>query len=201
MLRLRYLSNVYQKRLVRPMYAQTQATPYAAFLDSSVVTPDLVSFNSTYTFPGALFLYQSGAVPGTVMSKGVGENVLFATGGAPATGPTGDATQPLQAFGLLANFVGGNLDELFGANNVGVWRGPDSVYEILAPGFNPAGLSAAYAAATTAGLPVYLYAGADSRLCCDGSGSPFAGSAGNRQIVAQLVDMPATDRIIIDLKV
>jgi hypothetical protein len=32
MLRLKNLSNKYQKRLIRPIYAQTQATPYCDFL-------------------------------------------------------------------------------------------------------------------------------------------------------------------------
>lgn len=191
MLRLRNLRNKYQKRLIRPLYAQTQATPYAAVLD-----PTFRDANHQYQIPTAApsaFLYLNGLVPGTVMVKGVAENVLVSAGGA--------GTPFNQAFGLLANFVGGDLDELGEENFVGVWRGPDSVYEILAPGFNPAGLSAAYAAATTAGLPVFLYAGPDGRLCCDGGSSPFAGAAGNRQIVAHLIDAPSPNRIVVDLKV
>jgi hypothetical protein len=40
MQRITKLSNKYQKRLIRPLYAQTQATPYAAYLDPSLRNSD-----------------------------------------------------------------------------------------------------------------------------------------------------------------
>jgi len=200
MLRIRYLDNIYQKRTLRLLYGQT-ATPYAAVLDPSLLGPgqgDPDTFTDTYTFPAAAYTYQGGLVPGTVMQRGTaGENVLIASGVA-GTG-TGLINEP-QAFGLLANFVGGNLDELGGDPYVGVWLGQDSVYEILSPAFNSTGLAAAYAAATP-GYPVLLYAGLDGRLCVGGAGGPFGGAAGNRQVVANLLNVPSASRIVIQLLV
>jgi len=123
-----------------------------------------------------------------------GEKVTVATGAAGGAG-----LNPPQVFGLLANFVGGELDDLGGENYVGVWRGPDSVYEILAPGFDDTGLSAAWDAATQ-GVPVPLAAGADGRLAYGGTvGS--SGTLGNKQVVAYLIERPSASRIIVDLRV
>lgn len=201
MLRIRNLKNKYNKRLIRPLYAQTQATPYAAVLDDS-----FRDVTGTLTFTGASFLYKGGLVPGTVMC-GRGDKVTVATGAAPATSFQGSGaagqtlTGPLP-FGLLANFVGGELDDIGDENYVGVWRGPDSVFEILAPGFNDTGLSASWDASTQ-GLPVPLYAGADGRLCGVNSGATGinAANAGTRVPVAFLVERPSASRIIVDLKV
>jgi len=195
MQRIRNLKNKYQKRLIRPLYAQTQATPYAAVLDDT-----LRDSEGTYVLTGASFKLKGGLVPGTVMVA-KGEKVLVATGADPAAAfvVNAAATQggPL-AFGLLANFVGGELDDLGDENYVGVWRGPDSVFEILAPGFNDTGLSAAWTAAT-AGNPVPLYAGLDGRLTYLAPGAHPA--AGNKQVVAYLIERPSASRIVVDLKV
>jgi hypothetical protein len=53
MLQVRNLSNVFQKRLIRPLYAHTQATPYAAVLDASCATRTVHSVPplSTDTLP------------------------------------------------------------------------------------------------------------------------------------------------------
>lgn len=187
MLRPTKLANKNQKRLIRPLYAQTQAYPYAAVLDSSLYDTDNVfvkplSGTGTPTRTADAFTYKNGLVPGTVMVKGAGDGVLVTAGL--------DAVN--QTFGLLANFVGGELDDLQGELFVGVWRGIDSVFEILAPGYNDTGLQAAYAAAT-AGVPVPLYAGTDGRL------SATAGS--NRLVVANLIERPSASRIVVDLRV
>jgi len=113
-----------------------------------------------------------------------------------AASTTGGALQ--LHFGLLANFVGGELDDLGDETSVGVWRGPDSVYEILAPGFNDTGLLTAWTNSVT-GQPVALYAGADGRLCEVGQLS--GGVASSRQVVAYLIERPNQNRIIVDLKV
>lgn len=191
MLRIRNLKNKYNKRLIRPLYAQTQATPYAAVLDSSLREAD-----GTFDFLGNTsvdpFLYKGGLVPGTVVVR-KGEAV------SPAVGAD---TAALRAFGLLANFVGGELDDLGDENFVGVWRGPDSVFEILAPAFDDTGLAAAWDTSiagdlltgTVAGLPVPLYAGTDGRL-------KYLSSPGNREVVAHLIERPSASRIVVDLKV
>jgi hypothetical protein len=189
MLQVRTISNVFQKRLIRPLYAHTQATPYAAVLDPSLRNAD-GSFRAplaTDTLPlarsAAAFTLQGGIVPGTVVVKGAGESAVVASG----------ANVAEQPFGLLANFVGGTFDDLKDNNEVGVWRGPDSVWELLAPAFNDTGLAAAYAAATP-GNPVKLYAGTDGRLT---SASP----GGSAIVVAHLIERTSASKITIDLKV
>lgn len=190
MLRVRNLSNALVKRPLRALYAQTQATPYSAVLDPSLRNVD-GSFRkpvATDTLPVArsadAFTLQGGLVPGTVMLKAAGEGVVVATGADSAN---------LIPFGLLANFVGGTLDDIQDENMVGVWRGPDSVWELLAPAFDDTGLASAYADATP-GNPVKLYAGVDGRLVANGSPS-------NRVVVAHLVERTSASRIVIDLKI
>jgi hypothetical protein len=189
MLRIRNLSNKFQKRTIRPLYAQTQATPYAATLHSALRSsdgsfrPPVTADTTPVDYTANSFLLKGGLVPGTVMIKGPGETVLPARGG--------DVTD--RPFGLLANFVGGELDDLGDEDFVGVWRGPDSVFELLAPAFDDTGLAAAYAAAA-AGAPVKLFAQPDGRL-----GSTNPGS--NAVVVADLVERVSASRIVIDLKV
>lgn len=188
MLRIRHLRNVYQKRLIRPLYAQTQATPYAAVLADEMVASKESGDWTTLAGPTP-FVYKGGVVPGTVMVA-KGEQVTVASGAG-----TGGSAQV--HFGLLANFVGGELDDLGDENFVGVWRGPDSVYEILAPGFNDEGLEALWGAAAV-GQPVPLYAGNDGRL---GGVTSAAVSDTPGQVVAYLIERPNANRIVVDLKV
>jgi hypothetical protein len=193
MQRLTKLSNKFQKRLIRPLYAQTQATPYAAYLDPSLRNSDksfrkpLAADTTGGGFPltrsADAFTLKNGLVPGTVVVKGVGDGVVVANGA--------DSVD-VKPFGLLANWVGGELDDLGDENYVGVWRGPDSVFELLAPAFDDTGLAAAYSAAT-AGNPVKLFAKPDGRL--------GTGTIANRVVVAELVERVSASRIVIDLKV
>lgn len=190
MLRVRNLSNALVKRPLRALYAQTQATPYAAVLDPSLRNVD-GSFRAPLaddTLPiarsAAAFTLQGGLVPGTVMVKGAGEGMVVHNG-----------VGTLQPFGLLANFVGGTLDDIQDENMIGVWRGPDSVWELLAPAFDDTGLAAAYAAATP-GAPVKLYAGVDGRLTAT---VPAAGASSI--VVAHLVERTSASRIVVDLKI
>jgi hypothetical protein len=105
------LSNPAQKRTLRPLYANHQATPWGGFLD-----PNLnVSFD---------------ILPGTVMQRLYGE--VFA----PYTGAAG--TVP---FGLSALFVapalGVNEVSSTGTGLFTVWVGGDqAVFEVLAPAFD-----------------------------------------------------------------
>lgn len=112
---------------------------------------------------------------------------------------SGTGGSPYQnTFGLLANFVGGNLDELAGNPYIGVWRGFDSTYVLLAPAFNSQGLQAQWAAMTP-GNPVPLYAGPDGRLCAAGTGTPLSGGAGSQQEVAYIVNYQAPSLLEINL--
>ena len=189
MLQVRTVSNALQKRLIRPLYAHTQATPYAAVLDASLRNSDgsfrkpLAADTTPLARSADAYTLQNGLVPGTVVVKGAGESVVVASGANAAEEP----------FGLLANFVGGNFDDIKDENNVGVWRGPDSVFEILAPAFDDTGLAAAYASATP-GNPVELYAGTDGRLV-------HVASPGSRIAVAKLIERTSASKIVIDLKV
>lgn len=190
MLRLKNLRNKFQKRLVRPLYAHTQAYPYAATLDSTLrnsdgsfrrpLSTDTTGGGYPLTRSASAYVLQNGLVPGTVMVKSADGEAVAVHNGA-------DSIEP---FGILANFVGGDLDDLGDEDNVGVWRGYDGVFEILAPAFDDTGLAAAYAAAT-AGDPVELQAGADGRLVLATSGV----------VVAKLVERVSASRIIIDLRV
>ena len=197
MLRLKNLANKYQKRTCRPLYANTQATPYAATLhnynanngfraaDGSLQVPPKKNGSAPSTFT-----LKNGLVPGTVLARVKGtEQVTVATGA--------DYEVP---FGLLANFVGGDLDEGFSGdslqNSVGVWRGPDAVFEILAPAFGTVSTVSGASDSTVVASndsAVTLYAGSDGLLTTT---KPNTNSVG----VARLIEN-GTNRIVVDLLV
>ena len=197
MLRVKNLSNKYQKRLIRPEYAQTQATPYAVTLDDSFRDSDgslllpLSGDNDGVqngvdgfaTRTAAAHTTKGSLTSGLVAVRTVGEKITIATG----------ADVAEQPFGLLANFVGGDLDDVGDENQVGVWRGPDSTYTLLAPAFDDDGLAAAFDAAD-AGIPVLLHAKPDGRL-------GYLDTPGSRVPVARLIGRPSASRIVVDLLV
>lgn len=195
MLRITNLSNAMQKRTLRVLHGQTQATPYAGTLDATLrntdgsfrapLSGDAIA-NSGLARTANTYTLQGGLVPGTVMVKTLGEAFV------PANGAAAAAPVP---FGLLANFVGGTLDDLQDSNEIGVWYGPGSVYEVLFPAFDDTGLAAAYTATATAAgrAPVLLYAQADARL---GSTQPAGAPA-----VAQLIERRSAGVIQIKLLV
>lgn len=120
MFRLNSFTNVTQKRTLRPLYAQSQATPYSGFLSTS--------------WTKAVDIY-----PGMVMAKLAGE--VFTLAGTASGGGVLPATAGLiRGFGLADLFVAPTLgiDEttLSGLNVFPVWQGgPDATFEILAPAF------------------------------------------------------------------
>lgn len=197
MLRLKNLANKYQKRTCRPLYANTQATPYAATL-----TADYRDETGALDIPAAVIVTGSkgSLLPGQVVTRITGtEEVKVITGN--------DDTDAQYPFGLLANFVGGDLDEGFSGdslqNSVGVWRGPDAVFEILAPAFSADGSGTVDGQSIQDGIDendpsgeVPLYAGDDGRLV-----SIADGDKGTRVPVARLVEKASATRIIVDLKV
>lgn len=190
MLRVRSLSNQYKKRPLRALYAQTQATPYSGTIHTSLRNTD-GSFRAplaTDTLPiarsAAAALDQGGLMPGTVMVKSAGESFVVHNGVA-----------GVRAFGLLANFVGGQIDEIGDENSIAVWRGPDSVWELLKPAFDDTGLAAAYATASNGGTSVPLYAQPSGLL-----GGTVPASATEVDIIARLIEYTPT-KIIVDLKV
>ena len=159
------LSNPAQKRTLRPLYANHQATPWGGFLD-----PDLdVDFD---------------ILPGTVMQRLYGE--VFA----PYTGAD-DGSVP---FGLSALFVAPRL----GVNEVSstgtglftVWVGDgQATFEVLAPAFDT---EADWPTVSNTGPgQTLLTANAQGRLTPEGATSNNA--------IAELVDIPSPDKIVIRL--
>jgi hypothetical protein len=161
MIRLRYLANKFQKRTLRVNFNQFRAQPYPGTMDAS-----LGASGSTFTSPySGAFTYQGGLVPGQVMVHDYTTPGDAADAFSLSTGAAG-----VIPYGLLANFVGGNLDELGDENHIGVWNGVGSQVTLLAPAFNDAAAGtdgtsiASAAAAATPGSPVLLYACNDGRL-------------------------------------
>src|SRR5688572_4233393 len=177
MLRIRNLSNAMQKRTLRVLHGQTQATPYAGTLHPALRNVD-GSFRAPITadttpidYTANTFTVQGGLPAGLVMARSQGEAFL--------PHPGNNTARP---FGLLANFVGGTLDDLQDSNEIGVWYGVGSVYEVLYPAFDDTGLAAAHAAAgVTAGNPVLLYAQTSGLLGVTNPG-------GNSTPVAELIE-------------
>lgn len=178
-----------QKRLIRPAYAQTQGFPYAATLDPSLRNADgtlrlpingdslpLARTANAYTLGST-----NSMIPGLVMVKTTGEYVTVANG----------ANAAVQPMGLLGQWVGGTFDNLGQNNQVGIWMGPDSTYELLAPAWNDATVSAAVTAAG-AGQQVLLYAGTDGRLT-------YVASPGSQVAVARVMDRPSASRLVIQM--
>lgn len=123
MFRVNSITNITQKRTLRPLYAQHQATPYGGFLSSS--------------WTKAVDIY-----PGMVMAKLAGE--VFTLAGTSTGGGVLPATAGLiRGFGLSALFCAPTLgiDETqyphdSSLNVFTVWQGgPDATFEILAPAF------------------------------------------------------------------
>lgn len=158
-----------QKRLLRVVQGQTQATPTSGYLDPSLrntsggirvpLSTDKAgevasgaAAASPFTRTGTAFTFEGSLTPGLVLVKTVGENYAIADGGT-ATG----------VFGLLGQWVGGTFDGVKNTNNISAWQGPDSVYDLLAPGFNPEEI-ATKVAENKEGKDVPLYAGKDGRL-------------------------------------
>jgi hypothetical protein len=174
------VANPAQKRTLRPIYAQHQATSYGGFLDPA--------WARTFDI-----------LPGTVMSRLTAEVFTPFTTGSSGTSVVGSGAPVLPStnakpFGLSALFVAPNLgiDEVTatGTNLCTVWvGGPDAVFEILAPAFD---LNANWAGLNpTDGGRVLLTANNVGLLTPTG--------ATNFNAVAELVDVESTDVILVRL--
>lgn len=123
MFRINSITNVTQKRTLRPLYAQHQATPYGGFLSPS--------------WTKAVDIY-----PGMVMAKLAGE-VFTLAGTASGGGVLPTTAGLIRGFGLSALFVAPTLgiDETQYPNDSSlnvftVWQGaPGNVFEVMAPAF------------------------------------------------------------------
>lgn len=170
MIRARKLSNVHKKRSIRPLYSHHQATPYASFLDTASVTTTVVS-------------------PGMVATRiGVSERM-----GIPGVGGVSNVAIP---FGLFANFINGDMDELGDGTEIGVWRGgPDATFEVLSDALSS---NASWTAASTANQAVfYGKTGNFGKLTL--AGLDGGAVAGTDPTVARLIEAPSNNKIIIHL--
>ena len=161
------LSNPAIKRTIRPLYAQHQATPWAGFLDP--------------TWDNSFDIF-----PGTVMTRVTKE--VFR----PYTGATGQVP-----FGLSCFFVAPRLgvDEVIdtGSNMFSVWvGGDDSLFEVLAPAFDAAGIPAL---ATNGSVQLLTGGTADNN-----KGKLTATGATAANAIAELIDVVSADKIVVRLR-
>lgn len=183
MLRLTNLANKYQRRTLRVLYGQTQAYPYDAQLSPSFTrTAGALSGGTAITGAKAAIL------PGLVAIKLAGEVVTVA-----------GALDTERAFGLFANYVGGEMSDIpSDFDRVGVWRGAGSVYEVLAPAFDDTTLST-YAAAEdgTDETETYFKSNAKGQLTAAAPANP--GSAFGQ--TARLMKRLSANAVIVELLV
>lgn len=171
-----------QKRLVRPVYAQTQGFPYAATIDPYLRTSTVGGILGTIRVPTAgdsvgtvptgglgaapfditstIVTYQGSIMPGTVMAF---SNNQYSSGGTNVESVsvhpgshTSDTT--VQPAGLLGQWLGGTFDNLGQTSQVGIWMGPDSTYDILQPAWDYTNISSAVTS-NTGNAQVLLFAG------------------------------------------
>lgn len=166
------VANPAQKRTLRPIYAQHQATSYGGFLDPA--------WGRSFDI-----------LPGTVMSRLTAEVFTpFTTSAGTAVLPSANA----QPFGLSALFCAPTLgiDEVTatGTNLFTVWTGGiDAVYEVIAPAFD-----------TTANwVGANPTDGGRQLLTANASGLLTPVGANNHNAVAELLDVESTDVILIRL--
>lgn len=193
MLRLQKLANVNKRRTLRALYAQTQAYPYAAHLDASV------DRSLTNPFDISAEAGKAAIWPGMIALKTVGENVRPQNSNQYMED---DSVQEgaRRPFGLFANFIGGELDELGDRSEVGIWRGVGGVFEVLAPVFDDTDLAAEAADEDgTASNEIYLTGDeATGRLYFDNSARP---GMDWHNSTARLVSRVSDKAIIIELLV
>jgi hypothetical protein len=179
MLRIQNISAANQQRTLRALYAQTQAYPYAAVLSAN-------TYGTAGTSTGS-FSKGSGTAPGTAGNGPIfpgmvaalapaGEVVCVATGGT-----------VLSPFGLFGNFIGGDFDEVGDFTEVGVWRGPAAVFEVLAPAFN-SNITASDEDTD-----------ADRKLYADANGLLNNAQVDSNVAVARLIDYVSASKIVIEL--
>lgn len=165
--------NIGQKRTIRPIYAQHQATPHAGFLD-----PNWNRLTDIY--------------PGMVMSlNGPEQFTLY-------TDPGGTSTQ--KPYGLAALWVAPKLgiDEVrwTGTNLYTVWiGGADAFFEILAPAFDPNGNWTV----PTDGSRKLLGVTQSTHAVSPGLLSPISGTNVGASPIAELIAAPSTTKILVRL--
>lgn len=168
MIRANSQARIFQKRTIRPLYAWHSAVPYACFLDTAAVSTTI--------------LY-----PGQVATKTTGEQMDYCRAGAVTDVP----------FGLFNNFINGDMDELSGGTEIGVWTGGrDSVFEVLAgptSGESPLATGVTWTTLNATRGGVALFSDTAGRLTNAQPGATF------RFEVARLVEAVSNTKIIVQL--
>lgn len=207
-----------QKRLLRVVEGQTQATPFAGSIDPSLrnttggiripLNTDkeaVVAAGAAAASPftrkeaeagetkGTAYTLEGSLVPGLCLVKTVGEYFAVAAGSAEE-----------HVFGLLGQWVGGTFDNIKQSNQISAWQGPDSVYDLIAPAFNPFELATKVATENLKGAPVYLFSGFDGRLVVESaatSGKLANWKEGKGGPIAEVIDYSNTSVLRIKLLV
>jgi hypothetical protein len=172
------VANPAQKRTLRPIYAQHQATSYGGFLDPA--------WGRSFDI-----------LPGTVMSRKTAEVFTPFTTGSSGTTVNSASVLPsanARPFGLAALFCAPTLgiDEVTatGTNLFTVWTGGiDAVFEVIAPAFDTA--------ANWTGLNPTD--GGRTLLTANSVGLLTPTGATNYNAVAELLDVESTDVILVRL--
>jgi hypothetical protein len=166
------LNNSYAKRTIRPLYAFSQSTPKAVFLDPA--------WNSVVPI-----------YAGMAMAKTVGDSVTLVGDG--TTGP--EVPYGLAAFMEGVPNIESEISNQGGVNACAVWvLGPDSEFEILAPAFDS---TATWLDAGLVQALVYAYTTTAKRgqLCPVGAGTP--GTTITEKPVARLLKVNSATKITI----
>lgn len=178
MLRIENPNQVTAQRHLRSLYANTQATPYAGFLSSTLADGSTPFTRGSGAVPGSAG--QGPIFPGICAgwANAGGENFAVFTAGA-----------TMAPAGLFANYVGGDFDDLGSQSWVSVWYGPGSVWEVLTPVFN-SNITAADEAT-----------GADRLLYPDANGKLNDTQTGSDPAFARLIDWVSASKIVVMLLV
>jgi len=104
-----------------------------------------------------------------------------------ATEKMGIANATARPFGLFANFINGDLDELGDGTEIGVWRGGvDATFEVLTDAL----AADAWTGVATANTNVFSNASGKLTL---------TGAIGTNPVVGRLMEAPSNNKIIITL--
>jgi hypothetical protein len=173
-----YMSNSYIKRTVRPLYAWTQATPKACFLDPNWT-------RAVPIWPGMGFVRTGGDLV-----------TLFGATTAQMSGATMGTAASQAPYGLGALYVGGDgVDELLyaGINAFAIWvLGPDAEFEILAPAFDATQTWTDPTDGSGSGLIFVSSTGSNQGMLV-----PFGGTGAGTYPVARLLKVNSPTKITI----
>lgn len=167
MLRANNQTRLFQKRTIRPLYGWHSSVPYACFLDTAAVAATVI-------------------YPGQVAVKTTGEQMDYSRVGATDI-----------PFGLFNNFINGDMDDLGGGTEIGVWTGSrDSVFEVLAGPSStetPLDSTVTWTTLNATRGGVRLYANSVGRL------TNTVPASGSQYVVAHLIEAVSNSKIIVQL--